>query len=402
MHFTHRNEPGRVATFQSLGAGTPAPFVVVEYDDPAGKRRKKTFKKPSEISDLALRRANDAALSFLLREGFVVQSPQDGPLQWLTYTEERFLRGYVFTINRVTRSTVVGDTGYIRRIDQGTCRQVDVALGRNVVPRAVASGVKGDDYALLEIEAASELGAGPWMPPSSGAITYSVAKVVGSEPKVITSMCCSRPGGGGPAAMDMVLDDVSVTSNGDVFGPHPSGAALYAASGEVLVALETKPSKYNFSHGGISPDGRSIAVTAGAGAILFADVKSGKQVLQSAGLEQVFRISVRNDGSALISGARGPSWGLFRLDQDGSIVLLSANHDATLSPDGKTLIEIDRDIVRLREAGGAGRDTTLREEHLSLGVAKRGHAEFLDDDFIVVQTDTHILAGIDLTRLSSA
>jgi hypothetical protein len=137
-----------------------------------------------------------------------------------------------------------------------------------------------------------------------------------------------------------------------------------------------------------------------AGTILFVDVKSGKQTLQNVGLEQVLRISVQNGASALISGFRYPSWGLYKLEQDGSLVRLSDNHAATVSTDGKTLVEVDRDGVRLREVtSGAGFGPILCEARLPLGVAKNGRAEFLEDDFIVIQTDTHILAGIDLARL---
>lgn len=397
MLFSHLDDAARTASIHLESAADGTQVAVVEHAAANGKVRKKSFKKKTTPPEWARRSVHDSALRFLLREGFILRAPQPGPVAWLTHTAEPYPHGYPFTVDPTTGRVWVADTGNLRCIEPGTCAQVDVPIGDGVMPRAIACGTGGHLYALLDIEAGAgdgPVGTPPWRKPSRGALSYALVRVSDGTTTPVATVPFQ------PLAA--IFERLSVTDDGRVLGPHVEGAALYAPDGTVLHTFTAARTNHDPPKAAVSPSGALVATTTEAGAIRIIQLGTGEQKQVDARFAQAHGVEVDDDGTVWVRGFAEPSgWGHYRLEAPDRVTRVSEDFYATVAPDRRTLVEVGYGTVTLRPVADANeRRPALRQSALPvLGMARHGRAHFTGPDAVVVRTDVHTLAGVDLSQL---
>ncbi|MEL6761728.1 MAG: hypothetical protein AAFP04_15195, partial [Myxococcota bacterium] len=213
LSLTHRISSDRSASLQAL---TDPAALLVRFDDGQGKSRKKTFKIKDGAG--AEHTAWGSALRFLFREGFIAPAPQDGPLRWMTVTDEPFPRGPCFVVDTPNAAVWVGDTGVLRRVARGSCSQQDFALGPGVLPRRLVLSGQGGLLMLLDIESSAiDRSVSPWLPPASNGSFRAIARFQDGDSQIVVQVPYS------PIIADALVD----MRDGEFLGPHAQGAAVY-------------------------------------------------------------------------------------------------------------------------------------------------------------------------------
>lgn len=385
MHLVHALDPARDA---QLTQSAPTSYLITWLDE-AGKKRRKTFKKKW------LEDARFAAQRFAFQQGFVMPAPGAQGLQWLMTTHEPFPVGPLFAVDRAARQVWVGDTGFLRRIQPGTCQATHIALGQNARPRAVACSSAGHVAALLEVEAAPITGDSPWRAPSTGDSELVLCMVEGDQLRPLHTV--PFPAGAS------VLDRVSVSRRGTLLGPHQDGAAIFDAQGQVLRSFPVARTQHCTPKGALQDSGALVAHTAPNGALGFLDVDSGQHSLVEAGFSQVHRVQVGDSGAAYVSGIC-QYWGVYQVRPGQAPRRVSPNVLATPTLDESGMWEAESDRVYLRsledpQGEGEPGPHLSATAHLPLGMARRAEIQPLSTQELVLQTDNHRLAGVALDSL---
>ena len=378
--FTHQEEAKRTATIEEYADEAR---VIIEYLDKKLKVRRKTCSSKAKYDPFG--RARESALRFLFKEGFILRAPQSGAIQWLTQTHEPYPRGAPFCVDSKEGQIWVADTGYLRRVEPGTCETTNVSVGGS--PRGVVCNRQGSVVSLIDLEKAPFAGSPPWREPTPGPWTYGLLRVKEGEARAIATISYEA---GAP-----IFDGVGLSDNDLILGPHSEGAAVYDFDGKVVETYRVEPTEHHSPKAAISPSGRWRAFTAPRGGIRIVD-QEGDSLSIASKFSQVLRLSVSDEGICAVGGFGPQDWGLYRVSERG-VTRLSSDFRAALSMDGETLVEVQYGRVVVRRLGGPPDEPPLHELDLPwLGMAKYGHGVFIQRDRIVVRTDTHTLAEIVL------
>jgi hypothetical protein len=229
---------------------------------------------------------------------------------------------------------------------------------------------------------------------------YTLLRVTPAGVTPLTRIAVPLPGRGHERDMETVLDAISLTDDGIVLGPHPDGAAVYARDGAVLRIIGVSKSTHQFPRGAISASGTWIAVTAPGGAVHLLSHPHDETRVLACTMSQVHSLRVLDSGTVLIGGVTNEGrLGLFAAESGGAVARLSEHPTATLSPDGTRVLEISARGVSVRLRGTQEPGPLTHQAALLAPLAKSGRGEFVDPTAIVVQTDLHYLAGVDLERV---
>lgn len=365
MEFSHPGAPERRAIVEEQ-----PPAVVLRWDDGSGKRRKKTFRKK------ALGAARMAALRFLFAEGFALCAPQDGPMRWLTRTAEQYPHGHPFALG--ADGIWCADTGAVRRVARGSCVETAWPLGEQVMARSVGYG-GGRPVVVFDTRVGGLAQGAPFPRGARDRLAYGVIAIgaAGIEPLFEVPY----------AVGGQVVDRVSVARDGRFVGPAQAGAGLYDGA----TCVETWPvvkAQYYAPRAAISPNGEWVALMAADGAIR---IEGPTSRVVAAGFEQVLRLEIDDRGVAWAGALGADFWGTYRLDTTAERICEAT--DATPAPDGESVVAVRYGGVERVSLSG---DVTRRIELPWLGMAKTGRARFIDAATVIVRTDAHTLAEIDL------
>ena len=375
MIFSHRTDATRAAHVTELEE--PA-GVRIEHTDAAGKARKKTIKAAGAFQPMT--GARHKALRFLLGEGFILREQETGVLRWLTQTDEPFPHGFVAL---ETRGEVwVGETGFLRRVTPGTCEQLDLALPSGAMPMALTAS-DSLVFAWVRHDSGAEQGAGPLLPPAAeDAQRSSVIASTGKPPETLFTLDFD------PRAD--VLSSLSATTSGELLGPHASGVGLYTR-GTCTAFWPAAPTQHQSPVAGISPDGKTIAITAPDGAIR---IEGERPRVVPVGFSQVHHIWATNSGTVWVAGCGPDFWGVYRI-VDSEWERVSEVIHARPSQDESTIVEAAAGRLRERSITGATSGDLLREVEIPwAGMAKAGIPLRIQDSAAIVRTDAVTIAEI--------
>jgi len=195
---------------------------------------------------------------------------------------------------------------------------------------------------------------------------------------------------------DRMLDDLSVSSTGLVLAPHIDGAGLYDRDGALLEVHPVGRMDDWYPKGGLSPDGRWMALTGPDRQVRILDREAGTETLAGP-FDQVLRIEVSNGGTTWIYGL-GPEqqWGIYRA-RAGALDRVSDNVHGQVSPSGERVLEVREGLATLR---AVGEDEPLATAQLPWLIGKHGRSQFWDEDHVVVRMGGHTpLLELDLREL---
>lgn len=394
MIFTHSQDPSREARI-TLSEAPGGARATVEHADAAGKARRKSFTKKSKWGAAAAEAdARATALRFLLKEGFLLRGPQADAMRWMRLTEERFPHGYPFTLDRAAGVAWVADTGALRRVTPGSCAVQDLGIGAGVMPRAIGWG-GGQLYAVLDLEeGAAAAGAGPWRPPSKGQVHYGLVRAEEGQLHTLAQVAWAQD--------SIVFERVSVTDDGRVLGPHAQGASLYTPEGQVLEAFAAARTEHTPPKAAVSPGGRFVATTGGVESLRLHDLEAGTERCIPAAFSQVHELEVDDAGVIWVRGFQWPSWGYHRVTPDGEVQRVSAVLEATRLPDGRGVAELAHGALKLRALGALDAEPFAELPLPWLPMGRYGRALSLHARTLIVRSDAHALAGIDLGAVPGA
>ena len=231
--------------------------------------------------------------------------------------------------------------------------------------------------------------------PTGRTLDYGIFRVVGDGIEVIDQIRWTKD--------NRILGEICVTASGFV-GPHRDGAAIYGRDGTLEQTFQVAPTKHWGPRAAASPSGEWVIFTAPDGAIGIINTLANETSVVKIVFEQVLKLDVTNRGVCYVGGCGPDFWGLYRLEPDGRLVRLSEDHRASVAPTEDVLTEVTSGSVAVRAISEAPKEqVVLKSELLSLlPMARHGEAKFVSDNYIVVQTDTHHLAGVNLAQLSVA
>lgn len=375
MQFVHRLEPERLGLIEEQ-----PPAVVLRWDDSSGTRRKKTFRKKTAYG--ALDAARVAALRFLFSEGFVLPAPGDGAIRWLGRSDEQYPHGHPFAIGEA--GIWLGDTGAIERVTPRTCARETWPIGEQIMPRSVGFG-GGALIASLDVRQGAIAAGAPYAKPTRDQLAYGVIAIRDGVIEGVAEV---------PHTPEShIFDGVSVARDGRFLGPSPKGAGLYV-DGVETQSWPVRRAQYYAPKAALSPNGAWIALLVEGGAIR---IEGPRSRVIPAGFTQVLNLSIDDAGIAWAGALGADFWGTYRLDERAERVCEPT--DATPAPDGESVVIVQYGSVTQQSLSGA----PIRAGELPwLGMAKGGRARFVDADTVIVRTDAHTLAEVDLSALSPA
>jgi hypothetical protein len=386
MQLTHTADPHRSA---EISQSAPTSYLL-RWQDEAGKLRRKTFKKQWAQD------AQRACVNFAFKQGFFLPAPGAQGLRWMTATHEPFPVGPLFAVDRAQQQVWVGDTGFLRRVQPGSCQVQALPLGGNVKPRGLSCSPLGHVAALLLVEERPLSGSSPWLAPSQGDDELVLVRVEGDTLRPVHRLPFD--------VRASVVDCASVSARGTVLGPHQEGAAIFGERDEVLRSFAVARTNHHLPRAALSPCGAVAAYTAPGGAVGFLDVDSGEHRLVEAGFSQVHRVLVGASGAAYVSGFLEPYWGVYLVKPGQAPRWVSPDVLATPALDESGVWEADMDRVFLRslqapEGGGEPGPRLSSTAHLPMGMSRRAEIQPLNQEELVLQTDTHRLVGLRLDTL---
>lgn len=385
MIFTHRQDPQRSAHI-TIESEAPA-VIVVRHTDAKGKARKKTFKNAH------LSRAHDAALRFLLnKEGYVLRSPQPGPLRWMT----KIVQNYRGTIGHAVdpRSGVVWVADAIdhaHRITPGTLETTEVALASGETsPGCFAAAGADDSGWVLAVS---------WEKQRDGSLVR-IARLV--------QLCPEGEGEGltvherARVVSAAAMVSLSADAEGRVLGPHAAGAGLYGPTGELLRHWPLRPLGERINpQGAISPSGAWAVLISGSTCTRI-DLHEDEQRELPVEFEQLHDVQITDAGTVYLSAFVYPSHATYAVTPAG-LERVSPQLYGVVSRDDRWLLETAHNTVVLRDLHARdehGFALESRKHRLPvLGMAKRGRACFGAEGELVVLTDAYTIAAIELDAL---
>jgi hypothetical protein len=206
-----------------------------------------------------------------------------------------------------------------------------------------------------------------------------------------------------PWKKDMsVFGGISISSSGTYVAPHKDGAGFFDVDGSCIRSFAVSPTDFDGPCVSICASGRWVASTAEGGVLLW-NTKTDKSKIVDAEFSQVLKLTVTNAGTAYVGGCGKQSWGLYRVKNGSPPVRISEDHQATVSPNEKFLVEVgSRNVVARALSLEPKKQRVLkREKFLLLPRIRGGEARFINNDRVVVQTDTYHLAGINISKMKS-
>lgn len=353
-------------------------MFVVEHTDADGNARTKSFRKET------VWQAREAALRFLLNtEGYILRSPQDGPVEWMA---RLLLDGYRGEIGHAVdpESGVVwvhDAEDRVHQITPGSCSTTTVELrsGSTSPGASVAAGA-GDGMWCV---------APTWDRTSDGLVRrLRLYRVAGATPVVERIADLAGP---------EVIAHVSATRDGRVLGPAAGGAGLYG-SHQLERSFACTPGQGQpvaaISHGG------EWVVTSHVDHMVREHLPSGEKArLRADGFKGFNGVQICDDGTTYASGLRNHAHGLWRLGEDEP-QRVSDDVRATLRRDGQMVAEVQHGQITLCDpTRGRGDGSTLAHVLAKidvpvLGMAKYGRAAFGPGGKLAVLTDAYTLACV--------
>ena len=385
VRLAHRTDASRVGAITPSRDAAGKYVLLVQHTDASGKSRKKSLKDTNYFPW-------DKAMRFALREGYVLPAPQEGPLRWLTHTQERYPHGGPsFALDRTRDAVWVADTGFIRKITRGTCEQHDIAIGDEVMPRGIGCSSDGQVYAVLDLVEGATKGTPPFAAPTAGK-KHSFGLVRVTDDLRIETIA-EVPAG----PQSEIFDNVSVSNVGLVCAPHADGVGLYRDDGTVEATYSVRRSKYDSPKAAISPNARYVALGRGDGVVRRIDRKQDTTEDFEAGLSQLHGLQVFDDGLVAARGHRDDEgWGAFLLSPGEPPRRVGEPH-ARLAADRETVVELEAGTLTWRATEGL--DVRCKAYLPVLGMAKSGDSAFWNDSTLIVRTDVFTLAELDLDAL---
>ncbi len=389
MKLNHREDDSRRATLTK----EKGPVLRLEYTDDAAKSRKKIFKNTGKQKKLALDNVWRSALRFLFQKGFVAPAPQKGPLSWLCFTDEESPGGEPFALDEAGQFVWVGDSGFLRRIGRGSCEQLDISLGHeNARIREVKCDANGAAYALVVLSSIPVKARPKWSRPSEGPFAFEIIRTNADS-------SFERIANVGYSSADHILMSLSVAGNGDFLGPHAEGAGLYNSDVELVEKYPVGAGKSGYPTGGLSPNGRWIALTQEGGQVRVLGLDAGYDVVRKVSFSEITRIEISDKGRVHIYGHGPEQWGIYRLNKS-SLVRISDNIHGQPTSDGRRVLEIGgpgyEGWAFLRKNGEA---KPIAKSKLPMLVGRYGRTLFWGDGKAVIRTRGNILAELDLSKL---
>lgn len=389
--------PGTTSTLElvdrdtgTLGASLAyerGPAIVVRYDEPGGKARKKTLRTKTKPAAVATQNVWRSAMKLVLNLGFGVSGPNPSALQWLTATDEPFSCRYqAFALDRRNDAVWVGDTGYLRHIERNTRAQTDVLLGKTVFPVSLQCTPRGDAYALLHKNQPAPFGPA-FTPPASKRWLMCIAKI--TDDLQVRSIAHTDYDD------EVYLGTLSVSDDGQVLGPMAGGAAIYDDKGRIVEEHTLSKMGYDDPMGAISPSARWLALTGPEGEVRIIDRDKGSETASRARFRSVTAIEIADDGAVHVH-AHGPSdWGIYELAKGGA-KKISSDIWATTTPDRKSVIRVVDGALSVKPVGARSGGVSASFPMLS---GRRTQTRFFDDSTAVIRTGANIVAEVDLERL---